>query len=331
MESTTQLDVKSIIDLINNRIETLDFGRNPKELYDPIRHIMELGGKRLRPLLSLLSYSIYTDDENLNEILDIAIGIELFHNFTLVHDDIMDNASIRRGKKTIHEKWNVNTAILSGDVMMIKVYDYLLQVDSQYLSDVIKTFNACAVEVCEGQQKDMNFESSEAVSESDYLDMITQKTAVLLGFSTELGGILAGSSDTDRELLKEFGTKIGIGFQLKDDLLDLYADQNIFGKKIGGDIVENKKTHLYIKAKELASEEQRKSLEYWYNKDSFVTDEKITAVKGLFDAIGVKKVTENLMNEYFLSAFRALGKLSITNAKKERLIEFSKQLIDRQK
>ena len=318
-----------MIGLINSRINNQSFGKKPKQLYEPIEYIMELGGKRLRPLLTLLSYSIYKED--LEKILDVAIGVEVFHNFTLVHDDIMDNAELRRGNKTIHEKWNVNTAILSGDVMMIKVYDYLLKVDPLYLSEVIRIFNFCAIEVCEGQQHDMDFEKRNQVQESEYLDMIRQKTAVLLGFSTELGAILAGANTEDRELLKDFGTKIGIGFQLKDDLLDLYADASVFGKQTGGDIVENKKTFLYIKALELSSETQRKNLEHWYGSDSFIRQEKIDAVKQIFDDIGVKEITENLMNQYFEDAFHALKGLSVNNPAKARLESFAKQLINRQK
>src|SRR5687768_13484635 len=207
--------------LLEKEIEKQKYGRQPVSLYEPIRYLMSLGGKRLRPMLTLLAYSLYRSD--IKRVLPYAIAVEAFHNFTLMHDDIMDKAPLRRGKPTVHKKWNVNTAILSGDVMLVKVYDMLLQLEDPLLKPVLRTFNQCAAEVCEGQQWDMEFESATDVTEKEYVNMIRLKTAVLLGFSLEFGAILAGAPDNDRRALRDFGVNIGIGFQLKDDLLDAYA------------------------------------------------------------------------------------------------------------
>src|SRR5688572_27295924 len=209
--------------LIEQEVKKNKFGKQPPSLYEPIRYLMGLGGKRMRPLLTLLSYSLYKD--NVEEVVPYAAAVELFHNFTLVHDDIMDKAPLRRGKATVHEKWNVNTAILSGDVMMVKVYEIFSASEAKTLKEVLLIFNQCATEVCEGQQWDMEFESRKSVSVSEYLDMIRQKTAVLLGFSLELGALLAGAKLKDRLALRNLGVSIGIGFQLNDDLLDVYGDQ----------------------------------------------------------------------------------------------------------
>ena len=243
--------IPTYLSWIESEIRKQKFGKQPSSLYEPLRYIMALGGKRLRPLLTLLAYSLYKRDSR--KIVSIATAVEVFHNFTLLHDDIMDNAPLRRGNPTVHKKWDVNTAILSGDVMQIKVYDLLLNVEDAKLKEVLIAFNKCATEVCEGQQCDMEFELRSKVTEVQYLRMIRLKTAVLLGFSLELGAILAGATRQDRNALREFGINIGIGFQLKDDLLDVYANKKKFGKMVGGDIVANKKTFLLIKALALAN------------------------------------------------------------------------------
>jgi len=232
-------NIRRLLDLINEDIRSMDLAMEPPELYRPIRYILDLGGKRLRPLLALLSYNLFQPDPE--RIVHIATGIEVFHNFTLMHDDIMDEAPLRRGKPTVHKKWSERIGILSGDVMLVKAYERLEQVDDNKVVQVLQTFNACASEVCEGQQVDMNFEQIEQVSEEAYLEMIRQKTAVLLGFSMELGAILADAPENHQSLLKKFGVNIGLGFQLKDDLLDVYGDQSKFGKQVGGDIISNKK------------------------------------------------------------------------------------------
>ncbi len=316
-------------DLINRKIETLQFGLNPPELYEPIRYIMALGGKRLRPLLTLLSYSLYKDSPE--EILNVALAVEVFHNFTLMHDDIMDKAPLRRGEPTVHKRWNDNIAILSGDVMMVKAYELLMQVPPEKLNTVLAAFNKCATEVCEGQQYDMNFETKTAVSEEEYLNMIRLKTAALLGLSMELGAIIGGADEQSCALLQEFGIMIGIGFQLKDDLLDVYADQGKFGKQVGGDIIVNKKTFLLIKALEKAQQPEKDKLEDWLTKEFFDKGEKVKQVVSIYNQLGMRDLTELKMNEYFNAGFASLDKLPLPENKKSSLRSFATDLIEREK
>lgn len=300
-------NVQRLLDLINEDIRSMDLEIEPSELYEPIRYILGLGGKRLRPLLALLSYSLFQKDPE--RIVGIVTGIEVFHNFTLMHDDIMDEAPLRRGKPTVHNKWSERIGILSGDVMLVKAYERLEQVDQDKVVQVLQAFNSCASEVCEGQQVDMSFEQMEQVSEEDYLEMIRQKTAVLLGFSMELGAILADAPEDQQNLLKKFGVNIGLGFQLKDDLLDVYGDQSKFGKQIGGDIISNKKTYLLTKAFELAYGSLDQELRRWLAKNDFIKEEKVKAVTAIYDQLGVKNQTESKINQYFLSAYEALDQL----------------------
>lgn len=322
-------ELQGLTDLINKEIENLPLKGTPKELYEPIRYIMQLGGKRLRPLLALLAYTLYKDDPG--SIIKPAVAVELFHNFTLMHDDIMDQAPLRRGKATVHRKWNDNIAILSGDVMLVKVYDLLLQIPAGKLKDVIISFNKCAAEVCEGQQFDMNFELRKLVSEEEYLEMITLKTAVLLGFSLEMGAILGDADSESRQHLYNFGKYIGLGFQLKDDLLDVYADKAKFGKQVGGDIIANKKTFLLIKAMENASKEQRIELEKWLIKDVFDEQEKVLAVKTLYDNLKIKELTEKKIEEYFELALQNLAFVNTQPEKKTILTNFVNHLNNREK
>lgn len=312
--------------MIEAEIKKQQFGNQPKSLYEPIRYIMSLGGKRLRPLLTVLSYSLYKND--VEKMIPYAAAVEAFHNFTLLHDDIMDQAPLRRGKKTVHEKWNTNTAILSGDVMLVKVYEMFSQLEEDKLKSVLKKFNQCAAEVCEGQQWDMEFESKRKVFEKEYLEMIRQKTAVLLGFSLELGAILAGAPQKDSKALYDFGANIGIGFQLKDDLLDVYADKKKFGKQVGGDILANKKTFLLIKALELAKGEEKQELEKWIQAKKFDKQKKIQGVTLIYNKINIKEITEKKMNEYFQKGFSGLN--SIENKKANPLVEFARNLVDRE-
>lgn len=312
--------------LIESLIKKQDYGAQPKSLYEPIRYIMKLGGKRLRPMLTLLSYSLYEND--VNKVVPYAVAVEAFHNFTLMHDDIMDKAPLRRGKATVHEKWNTNTAILSGDVMLVKVYDLFLSLDSTKLKHVLPVFNQCAAEVCEGQQWDMEFETKTKVTEKQYIEMIRLKTAVLLGFSLELGALLADATQEDRKALRDFGVNIGIGFQLKDDLLDVYADQKQFGKQVGGDIIANKKTFLLIKALEKAKGKDRKELEQWLSMKKFNTQKKVTAITALYDKLNIRTITENKINEYFEKGFANIAPLG---DKSKVLVQFAKELAERQK
>jgi geranylgeranyl diphosphate synthase, type II len=321
--------LESLARSLNDEIEKLEYGKSPVELYEPIRYLMGLGGKRLRPLLALMAYTMYKDD--FQSVLHPAIAIEVFHNFTLMHDDIMDRAPLRRGKPTVHEKWNENIAILSGDVMLVKAYELLLKVSEHKIRPALLAFNTCAAQVCEGQQFDMNFENVTNVSEVDYLNMIKLKTAVLLGFSLELGALLADANEQSCLLLREFGTNIGIGFQLKDDLLDVYADKAKFGKQVGGDIIANKKTYLLIQAMQNATGEDQKALHYWLNLKDFDKEEKVEAVTTIYNRLGIKELAEQKMNEYFDKGFLCLEKLEVSKEKKQYLEEFAKSLINREK
>ena len=321
--------IKSYIEELNHQLDGMEFGKRPVELYEPIRYILSLGGKRMRPLLVLLAYLIKKDDYK--NILVPALSVEVFHNFTLMHDDIMDNAPIRRGKPTVHEKWDPNIAILSGDTMLVKAYDMLLDIEPSILRTAIAKFNKCAVEVCEGQQLDMNFEQYDNVTEEQYIEMIKLKTAVLLGFSLEFGGILAGMSEENTALLKEFGINIGIGFQLKDDLLDVYGDKEKFGKQVGGDIASNKKTYLLLNALNLAKGETKTKLDQWIAKEEFQIEEKVEAVTAIYNELGIKQMTEEKIDSYFKLGFEALDKIDEDASRIEPLKSFAEYLINREK
>ena len=316
------------ISWIEAEIKKQKFGSAPVSLYDPIRYIMSLGGKRLRPLLVLLAYSIYKD--NTKKIVNAAVAVEAFHNFTLLHDDIMDKAPLRRGKKTVHEKWNINTAILAGDVMLVKVYEQLLaNVESKKLKEALVKFNHCAAEVCEGQQWDMEFESKKNVTEEEYIQMIRQKTAVLLGFSLEFGALLAQAPPKDQVALRNFGIDIGIGFQLKDDWLDVYGDGQKFGKQVGGDILANKKTFLLITAQSLARGKSKTELLKWIGSTKFDNREKVRAITGLYDRLRVSQHSEKMINKYFSRGLKRLENLEVSEGKKKILRDYTLKLIDR--
>jgi geranylgeranyl diphosphate synthase type II len=320
--------LKLYLSLLEKEISKQKYGKQPASLYEPIRYLMSLGGKRLRPMLALLSYSLYKDDTK--AIVPYAVAVEAFHNFTLMHDDIMDKAPLRRGKQTVHEKWNVNTAILSGDVMLVKVYEMFLGIEPEKLKVVLKAFNQCAAEVCEGQQWDMEFETTDHVTEAEYINMIRLKTAVLLGFSLELGAILADASEEDRKALREFGTNIGIGFQLKDDLLDAYADPEKFGKQVGGDIIANKKTFLLIKAREKAQGKTKKQLDEWLALKKFNKSKKVAGVKAIYDELGVPALAEKKIDQFFRKGFDSLEKVSVNPETRALLRGYAEALIERQ-
>ncbi|NVJ87548.1 MAG: polyprenyl synthetase family protein [Algoriphagus sp.] len=320
----------ALLDKLESFLSNYSFGEEPNELYEPIRYILKLGGKRIRPLLSLLSYGLFQDDPE--KILSQAAAVEVFHNFTLMHDDIMDQAPLRRGKETVHEKWNPNVAILSGDVMLVKAYELLLPTPSNLLTSVIQAFNQTAAEVCEGQQLDMNFEVRADVTEDEYLNMIRLKTAVLLGFALKLGAMLGQASEEDQKHLYNFGVSIGIGFQLKDDLLDVFADQSKFGKQVGGDIISNKKTFLLIKALELARNEDAETLNHWLKVEEFDPKEKVKEVKTLYEKIGVRKLAEEKMNEFFDAGFSQLEKIQKVNESYyQGLYDIAQALVHREK
>lgn len=314
---------------IEQTIATTQYGQSPIELYEPISYLMGLGGKRIRPLLTVMATALFT--ENWQQAVRPAVGVEVFHNFTLMHDDIMDKAPIRRGQPTVHEKWNDNVAILSGDVMLVSAYEFLTEVEPAYLKAVIKKFNRAAAEVCEGQQWDMNFEKRSDVTKAQYLEMIRLKTAVLLGFALELGGIIGGTDEENARILKKLGDAVGTGFQLKDDLLDVYGDPGKFGKLVGGDILANKKTFLLIDALEKATGSDQEELQFWLSPQDHHNIEKVQAVTALYDRLGVRQTTEAEMNRYFEEGFEYLKALRIADEKKEMLQSFFQNLIEREK
>lgn len=324
------MNISELRDSINAKIATLKYGEEPIELYEPIQYIMSLGGKRMRPLLALLGYRLFKDDWE--TALIPAIGVEVFHNFTLMHDDIMDKAPLRRGKPTVHKKWNENRAILSGDVMLIRAYDLMMEVDASQIKAVMQSFSRCAAVVCEGQQLDMNYEQLPKITEEEYMEMIRRKTAVLLGFSLELGGVLGGTDTENLSLLHDFGENIGIGFQLKDDWLDVYGDAEKFGKAIGGDIVANKKTFLLTKALEQAQGEDLESLNYWLNQTGEEQEDKVEAVTKLYNRLGIRELTKERMDYYFEVGFQKLEAIQTNNASQKALLrDFTEQIINREK
>lgn len=318
---------QELLDKINAHIEGQSYGSNPKNLYEPIDYIMSLGGKRMRPLLVLLSYQL--NDRDVDKILDAALAVEVFHNFTLVHDDIMDEAPLRRGQPTVHTKWNNTVAILSGDTMMIKAYELLQRGSGALFSEVCPRFGQTAIEVCEGQQIDMNFEEQVVVTEKEYLEMISLKTAVLLGFSMYLGGRLSGHNEEVSNKLFEIGEKMGIGFQLMDDLLDVYADSEKFGKQVGGDIIANKKTYLLLTALEMANPEQKQVLDHWLAMKEFDPQEKVSAIKQVYDDMGVPNLARMKMNYYFDQSIKALEAFEGAKEAKEILKGFAVKLMNR--
>jgi len=318
---------KKLQEIVQQEINGLEFSIPPEGLFEPMKYILAIGGKRLRPILVLLSANLFKDD--LSKIYLPAVGIEVFHNFTLLHDDVMDNAPIRRTKKTVHEKWNSNVAILSGDAMSIKAYQYIVSCEDQYLRDVLTVFNQTALEVCEGQQFDMEFEDRTDVKVEEYLNMIRLKTAVLLGGSLKMGAIMGNASSTDSELLYHFGVNLGMAFQLQDDLLDVFGDEAVFGKKIGGDILSNKKTYLLIKALETADENSKKELMKWIEAKDFNPSQKIKIVKSIYQELDVRKHSQEKIDKYFSLCLEYLDKVGVEVEKKKELFALVKRLVNR--
>lgn len=306
-----------------------NFSGFPPQLYEPIEYTLKLGGKRIRPVLTLMGCCLYDDD--INKALPQAIAIELFHNFTLIHDDIMDNAPVRRGKKTVFKKWNQNTAILSGDTLFAKAYQYAQITDKEILGDVLSVFSQTAIEVCEGQQLDLEFENRINVTVDEYIEMIRLKTAVLFASSLKIGSYIGKAPKEDTENLYNFGIAIGLGFQLEDDLLDTYGDVKIFGKKTGGDIVANKKSYLYLKALEKADDKTRQELIKLYTEPHQDDEQKIKVVKKYFSDLEVKKDTLLLIEKYFNDSIKYLENLNINQEKKNELLKIAKQMVNREK
>ena len=311
--------------IIEEELLKLDYPKEPDLLYKPVNYIMGLQSKRMRSILVLMAYELFRKD--FEKAIPVALAIEIFHNFTLLHDDIMDNAPLRRGHPTVHQKWNQNIAILSGDTMLIKSYQLLNNVEKNIVKDILNVFSKAAINVCEGQQLDMDFENMQSVSIDEYLKMIEYKTAILLAASLKLGGIAAGASKKDQNNLYEFGRNIGIAFQLKDDLLDVFGSFKSFGKQVGGDIIANKKTYLYLKALEIANSNQYNDLINYYSLDQG-TKNKVLKVTEIFNDLNINQLTKELMLKFQKKALQNLDAISSNN--KKSLIDFSELLLNRE-
>ncbi|WP_373801915.1 polyprenyl synthetase family protein [Bacteroides heparinolyticus] len=318
----------TLLERINAHISALQFTRAPQGLYTPIAYVLSMGGKRIRPVLMLMAYNLYRED--ITRIFTPATGIEVYHNYTLLHDDLMDRADRRRGKDTVHRVWGDNTAILSGDAMLVMAYQFMAQCPEENLKEVMELFSRTALEICEGQQLDMEFERRKDVTEEEYLEMIRLKTSVLLAASLKIGALLGGASVEDAEYLYDFGMNLGVAFQLKDDFLDVYGDAAVFGKNIGGDILCNKKTYMLIKAFEHADDEQCRQLNAWVDAISFSPAEKIAAVTDLYNKIGVRELCEQKMKEYSERAIKSLAAVKVTDEKKKELELLMTELMHRE-
>ena len=317
-----------ITQIVTTELEKVSWEKEPKGLYAPIGYVLSMGGKRIRPALTLMACNLYQED--VLPAVNTALGIEIFHNFTLLHDDIMDRADVRRGKPTVHKKWNDNTAILSGDVMQIAAYQFIAQTPANCLKPVLDLFSQTAAEICEGQQYDVDFETRNDVKAEEYLEMIRLKTAVLLGCSLKSGALIGGAGEEDAQNLYDFGIHIGLAFQLKDDLLDVYGDEATFGKKIGGDILCNKKTYLLIHALELAQGEDAEELQKWLNtNDESSQNQKISAVTELYNKLGVKTICEDKMSDFYTKAIANLEKVAVSDNKKQELRKLAANLMSR--
>lgn len=319
--------LQEYIQFIEKSVGEIHFPKSPASLYEPMSYILSLGGKRIRPVLTLMSTDIFSGDFTQGK--NGALAVELFHNFSLIHDDIMDNAPLRRGKQTVHEKWNTNIAILSGDAMLIEAYKFLTTYKPEIAIELIDLFNQTAIGVCEGQQQDMDFENSDSVTKDEYLEMIRLKTAVLLGCSFKMGAIIAGANAENQKDIYNFGVNLGIAFQLQDDILDLYADQSQFGKQVGGDILANKKTYLLLSAFETASEAQKSELNNMLNSTESTT--KIVTAKKIFAELNIKQKAEEKMNHFYQTALSNVNHLQIDESGKEVLSSIAAYLMTRMK
>jgi geranylgeranyl diphosphate synthase, type II len=299
----------------------------PAELYEPVFYTLENGGKRIRPILLLMSLNLFGDD--IEDGISTALAVEIFHNFTLLHDDIMDNSLQRRNKPTVHKKWDVNTAILSGDAMMIMAYHFLDKSPGDYLSSLMKVFNKAALEVCEGQQLDMNFENLSSVTEAEYLEMIRLKTSVLLAASLQLGSIIGNADQQDQENIYQYGLNLGLAFQLQDDYLDTYGDQALFGKRIGNDILANKKTFLLVKAIEISTGELKEKLDFWTRAENFDKNEKIKQVTSVYDHLNIAEMTKKKISHFHQVSLEKLKKIKVSDDRKKPLSDLAEQLIIR--
>lgn len=323
------MTVKEITELVNEGINSLPYDRKPQSLYEPIIYTMSQGGKRIRPVLTLLSYYMFRDD--IRQALPCAMGLEMYHNYTLLHDDLMDNADMRRGNMTVHKKWDANTAILSGDSMLVLSYQLMSQCPQEMLQQVIDTFTITALEIGEGQQYDMDFEKRTDVTEEEYIEMIRLKTSILLACAAKIGAILAGASSEEQNHAYRFGEQLGLAFQLQDDFLDVYGDEKVFGKKIGGDITSNKKTYMLIKALERAEGIDRQQLEYWIEAQEFDRSEKVNAVTEIYTRLGIDTLAKERIDKYFTSALNHLDAISAPAERKAELLSFVQQMMRRER
>lgn len=321
------LKASFLLDKMNAHISGLRFERTPKGLYAPVEYVLSLGGKRIRPVLMMMAYNLYKDD--VDSILNPATAIEVYHNYTLLHDDLMDRADVRRGKATVHKVWDDNTAILSGDAMLVLAYRFLSDCPPEHMKALMDVFSFTALEICEGQQFDMEFEKRIDVAEQEYIEMIRLKTAVLLAASLKIGAILGGASQKDADLLYNVGMQIGVAFQLQDDFLDVYGDPAVFGKKIGGDILCNKKTYMLINALNTAKGEQLDELNRWIGEECNDPEAKIKAVTELYNQLGIREMCEAKMNEYYNCAMESLSGVDVSEDRKSELKAIMNKLICR--
>jgi len=322
------LNSNELLQMVNERLVHIAEGRTPESLYEPIKYVLSIGGKRIRPILMLLAYNMYKDDPQ--HILSTACALETYHNYTLLHDDLMDKADLRRGHITVHKRWDDNTAILSGDSMLVLAYQQMLQCDSDKLKPVLDLFSETALQIGEGQQYDMDFEQRNDVTEEEYIEMIRLKTSVLLACAVKMGAILASAPQADADLLYKFGEQVGLAFQLQDDFLDVYGDTKVFGKAIGGDIVSNKKTYMLINAFARANEAQRAQLEYWVNHPSPDPQEKITVVTELYNEIGIHKMAIDKIKYYFQQSRQYLDQVQLPAERKAELLAYTGEMMKRE-
>jgi len=319
---------KEAQDIVNQRIDSYNYNLNPKGLYEPIRYILSMGGKRMRSVFTLLGCNLFDDD--VSPAIDTAVGVEIFHNFTLLHDDIMDKAPMRRGMPTVHQKWNDNTAILSGDAMQIEAYRWMTKTPLHCLKPVLDLFSQTALQVCEGQQYDMDFESRSDVSLQEYINMIRLKTAVLMACSLQIGGWIGGAGDKDAHVLYDCGINLGLAFQLQDDLLDVYGSADLFGKKIGGDILCNKKTFLLILAFDKAQGETLRQLKFCTTTDTYGEQEKITIVRNIYNELNIRELCQIEIMRYYQDALQLIGELSCSQERTKPLRCFVETLMMRE-
>lgn len=319
--------VKYYQEAISNHFKQLTLLKQPANLYEPIQYIIGLGGKRLRPVLTLMATEVF--DTDYRKALSAATAVEVFHNFSLIHDDIMDDAPLRRGNETVHEKWNINTGILSGDAMLILAYQYFEDYEPKIFQELAKLFSKTALEVCEGQQYDVDFEQRDDVTIPEYLKMIEYKTAVLVGAAMKMGAIVAQTSEENKNLIYDFGLNLGLAFQLQDDYLDAFGNPETFGKQVGGDIIENKKTYLYLKAMEFSNSVEKEQLMHLFSIQPNDNTDKINSVKQIFNATGSSEATQKAIHDYTFKAFETLDKMDISNDKKLLLRTFGEKLMNR--